>query len=132
MEDSNSLDLTEGLEDRVHVPFVYTRDHAEWLTADGQANFARGMEARVDQAQEETYAVMAMKDTLSSPFGLDSACPTLGLSDVRAQPPKRDEGYPTLATEGDLPDTASPDGLGPVMRHGSKRGRWTREGPGGR
>ena len=87
MEDSNSLDLTEGLEDRVHVPFVYTRDHAEWLTADGQANFARGTEARVDQAQEETYAAMAMKDTLSSPFGLDSACPTLGLSDVRAQPP---------------------------------------------
>ena len=107
MEDSNSLDLTEGLEDRVHVPFVYTRDHAEWLTADGQANFARGTEARVDQAQEETYAAMAMKDTLSSPFGLDSACPTLGLSDVRAQPPKRDEGYPTLETEGDLPDTAA-------------------------
>ena len=47
---------------------------------------------------------MAMKDTLSSPFGLDSACPTLGLSDVRAQPPKKDDGYPTLETEGDLPD----------------------------
>ena len=59
-----------------------------------------GVEARVDQAQEETYAVMAMKDTLSSPFGLDSACPTLGLSDVRAQPPKRDEGYPTLKNRG--------------------------------
>ena len=26
----------------------------------------------------------------------------------------------------------SPDGLGPVMRHVLKRGRWTREGPGGR
>ena len=25
-----------------------------------------------------------------------------------------------------------PDGLGPVMRHVFKRGRWTREGPGGR
>ena len=72
MEDSNSLDLTEGLEDRVHVPFVYTRDHAEWLTADGQASFARGMEASVDQSQEEAYAAMAMKDTLSSPFGLVS------------------------------------------------------------
>ena len=107
MEDSNSLDLTEGLEDRVHVPFVYTRDHAEWLTADGQANFARGTEASVDQSQEEAYAAMAMKDTLSSPFGLDSACPTLGLSDVRAQPPKKDEGYPTLETEGDLPDTTA-------------------------
>ena len=107
MEDSNSLDLTEGLEDRVHVPFVYTRDHAEWLTADGQASFARGTEASVDQSQEEAYAAMAMKDTLSSPFGLDSACPTLGLSDVRAQPPKKDEGYPTLETEGDLPDTTA-------------------------
>ena len=107
MEDSNSLDLTEGLEDRVHVPFVYTRDHAEWLTADGQASFARGTEASVDQSQEEAYAAMAMKDTLSSPFGLDSACPTLGLSDVRAQPLKKDEGYPTLATEGDLPDTTA-------------------------
>ena len=107
MEDSNSLDLTEGLEDRVHVPFVYTRDHAEWLTADGQASFARGTEASVDQSQEEAYAAMAMKDTLSSPFGLDSACPTLGLSDVRTQPPKKDEGYPTLETEGDLPDTTA-------------------------
>ena len=104
MEDSNSL---EGLEDRVHVPFVYTRDHAEWLAADGQASFARGTEASVDQSQEEAYAAMAMKDTLSSPFGLDSACPTLGLSDVRAQPPKKDEGYPTLETEGDLPGTTA-------------------------
>ena len=107
MEDSKSLDLTEGLEDRIHVPFVYTRDHAEWLTADGQASFARGTEASVDQTQEEAYTAMAMKDTLSSPFGLDSACPTLGLSDVRAQPPKKDEGYPTLETEGDLPDTTA-------------------------
>ena len=107
MEDSNSLDLTEGLEDRVHVPFVCTRDHAEWLTADGQASFARGTEASVEQSQEEAYAAMAMKDTLSSPFGLDSACPTLGLSDVRAQPPKKDDGYPTLETEGDLPDTTA-------------------------
>ena len=62
MEDSNSLDPTEELEDRVHVPFVFTRGHAEWLTADGQANFARGTEARVDQAQEETHAAMAVKD----------------------------------------------------------------------
>ena len=107
MEDNNSLDLTDGLEDRVHVPFVYTRDHAEWLTADGQASFARGTEASVHRSQEEAYAAMAMKDTLSSPFGLDSACPTLGLSDVRAQPPKKDEGYPTLETEGDLPDTTA-------------------------
>ena len=107
MEDSNSLDLTEGLEDRVHVPVVYTRDHAEWLTADGHTSFARGTEASVDQSQEEAYAAMAMKDTLSSPFGLDSACATLGLSDVRAQPPKKDEGYPTLETEGDLPDTTA-------------------------
>ena len=107
MEDSNSLDLTDGLEDRVHVPFVYTRDHAEWLTADGQASFARGTEASVEQSQEDAYAAMAMKDTLSSPFGLDSACPTLGLSDVRAQPPKKDDGYPTLETEGDLPDTTA-------------------------
>ena len=107
MEDSNSLDLTDGLEDRVQVPFVYTRDHAEWLTADGQASFARGTEASVEQSQEDVHAAMAMKDTLSSPFGLDSACPTLGLSDVRAQPPKKDDGYPTLESEGDLPDTTA-------------------------
>ena len=51
MEDSNSLDLTDNVEDRVHVPFAFTRDHAEWLTADGQANFARGTEASVTQSQ---------------------------------------------------------------------------------
>ena len=107
MEDSNSLDLTDCVEDRVHVPFAYTRDHAEWLTADGQANFARGTEASVEQSQEDAYAAMAMKDTLSSPFGLDSARPTLGLSDVRAQPSKKDDGYSTLETEGDLPDTTA-------------------------
>ena len=42
MEDSNSLDLTDTTETRVHAPFVFTRDHADWLTADGQACFARG------------------------------------------------------------------------------------------
>ena len=107
MEDSNSLDLTDSVEDRVHVPFAFTRDHAEWLTADGLANFARGTEASVTQSQEDAYAAMAMKDTLSSPFGLDSARPTLGLSDVRAQPSKKDDGYATLETEGDLPDTTA-------------------------
>ena len=40
-------------------------------------------------------------------FGLDSACPTLVLSDVRAQPSKKDVGYATLETEGDLPDTTA-------------------------
>ena len=50
---------------------------------------------------------MAMKDTLSSPFGLDSARPTLVLSDVRAQPSKKDDGYATRETEGDLPDTTA-------------------------
>ena len=107
MEDSNSLDLTDSVEDRVHVPFAFTRDHAEWLTADGQANFARGTEASATQSQEDAYAAMAMKDTLSSPFGLDSARPTLGLSDVRMQPAKQDDGYATLETEGDLPDTTA-------------------------
>ena len=107
MEDSNSLDLADSVEDRVHVPFAFTRDHAEWLTADGQANFARGTEASVTQSQEDAYAAMAMKDTLSSPFGLDSARPTLGLSDVRAQPSKKDEGYAALETEGDQPDTTA-------------------------
>ena len=55
MEDSNSLDLTDGLEDRVHAPFVYTRDHAEWLTADGQASFARGTEASVEQSHMQRW-----------------------------------------------------------------------------
>ena len=50
---------------------------------------------------------MAMQDTLCSPFGLDSARPTLVLSDVRAQPSKKDDGYATLETEGDLPDTTA-------------------------
>ena len=107
MEDSNSLDLTESTENRVHVPFAFTRDHAEWLATDGQASFARGTGASVTQSQEEAYAAMTMKDTLSSPFGLDSARPTLGLSDVRAQPSKRDEGYAALETEGELPDTTA-------------------------
>ena len=41
MEDGNSLDLTDSAEDRVHVPLAFTRDHAEWLTADDRP-FARG------------------------------------------------------------------------------------------
>ena len=107
MEDSNSLDLTDSAEDRVHVPFAFTRDHADWLTADDQANFVRGTEASVTQSQEDAYAAMAMQDTLCSPLGLDSARPTLVLSDVRAQPSKKDDGYATLETEGDLPDTTA-------------------------
>ena len=107
MEDSNSLDLTDSAEDRVHVPFAFTRDHADWLTADDQASFARGTEASVTQSQEDAYAAMAMQDTLCSPLGLDSARPTLVLSDVRAQPSKKDDGYATLETEGDLPDTTA-------------------------
>ena len=102
-----NFDLTESTENRLHVPFAFTRDHAEWLTTDGQANFVRGTGASVTQSQEEAYAAMTMKDTLSSPFGLDSARPTIGLSDVRAQPPKRDEGYAALETEGELPDTTA-------------------------
>ena len=41
-----SLDLTDSAEDRVHVPFAFTRDHAEWLTADDQANFLPGARRR--------------------------------------------------------------------------------------
>ena len=41
-EDGNSLDLTDNTENRVHVPFVFTRDHADWLTTDGHASFAAG------------------------------------------------------------------------------------------
>ena len=104
MEDSNSLDLTDSAEDRVHVPIAFTRDHADWLTADGQANFARGTEASVTQSQADAYAAMVMHDTLCSPLGLDSARPTLVLSDVRAQPSKKDDGYATQEAEGDLPD----------------------------
>ena len=96
MEDSNSLDLTDCAEDRVHVPFAFTRDHTEWLTADDQA-----------QSQEDAHAAMAMQDTLCNPFGLDSTRPTLVLSDVRAQPSKKDDGYAALETEGDLPDTTA-------------------------
>ena len=107
MEDSNSLDLTDNTENRVHAPFVFTRDHADWLTTDGQACFARGTGDSVVQSQNEAYAALTMKDTLSSPFGLDSARPTIGLTDVRAQPSKKDEGYAALETEGELPDTTA-------------------------
>ena len=41
MEDSNSLDLTDGLEDRVHVPFVYTRDHASLLALKRKISLAQ-------------------------------------------------------------------------------------------
>ena len=51
------------------------------------------------QSQEDAYAAMAVQDTLCSPFGLDSARPTLVLSDVRAQPSKKDDGYAALETE---------------------------------
>ena len=71
------------------------------------ANFARGTEASVTQSQKDAFAAMAMQDTLCSPLGLDSARPTLVLSDVRAQPSKKDDGYATLETEGDLPDTTA-------------------------
>ena len=56
MEDGNSLDLTDSAEDRVCVPLAFTRDHAEWLTADDQANFARSTEASVTQSQEDGHA----------------------------------------------------------------------------
>ena len=45
-----------------------------------------------------------MPDQLSSPFGLDSAQPIIKLADVRAQPPKQDQGYDTEETDGDLPN----------------------------
>ena len=66
MEDGNSLDLTDSAEDGVHVPLTFTRDHAEWLTSDDQANFVRGTGASVTQSQE----AMAMQDTLCSPSAL--------------------------------------------------------------
>ena len=107
MEDSNSLDLTDTTETGVRAPFVFTRDHADWLTTDGQACFARGTGDSVAQSQTEANAALTLKDTLSSPFGLDSARPTLGLTDVRAQPSKKDEGYAALETEGELSDTTA-------------------------
>ena len=113
MEDSNSLDLTDTAETGVRAPFVFTRNHADWLTTDGQACFARGTGDSVEQSQNDAYAALTMKDTLSSPFGLDSARPTLGLTDVRAQPSKKGEGYAALEAEGELPDTL------PLFRHSS-------------
>ena len=107
MEDSNSLDPMDTTEDRVHAPFVFTRDHADWLTTDGQACFARGTGDSVAQSQNEAFAALTVKDTLSSPFGLDSARPTLDLTDVRAQPSKKDEGYAALETEGELPNATA-------------------------
>ena len=103
-EDDNPLDLNDSVEDRVHVPIAFTRATADWLPEAGHALFAQGTEASVSQSQAEAYAAMAMPDCLCNPLGLDSARPALVLSDVRAQPPKRDEGYDTQEAEGDLPD----------------------------
>ena len=104
MEDGNSLDPTDSAEDRVYVPLAFTRDHAEWLTADDQGNFVRGAGWR-DAVPEGCLCGNGC--TFCSPFGLDSTCPTLVLSDVRAQPSKKDDRCAALETEGDLPDTTA-------------------------
>ena len=72
MEDSNSLDPTDSAEGRVHVPFAFTRDYADWLTADDQTNFARGTEASVTQSQEGCLCSDGCADTLCSPLGFRS------------------------------------------------------------
>ena len=102
--EDNPLDLNDSMDDRVHVPIAFTQATADWLPEAGHALFAQGTAVSVSQVQAEAYAALAMPDCPSSPFGLDSARPTLVLSDVRAQPPKQDEGYDTQEAEGDLPD----------------------------
>ena len=83
---------------------AFTQADADWLSDAGRALFAQGTHVGISQAQEDAYAALAMPDHLSSPSGLDSAQPTIMLSDVRAQPPKQDQGYDTDETDGDLPD----------------------------
>ena len=94
------------MDDRVQVPIAFTQAAADWLPEAGHALFAQGTAVSVSQAQADASAALAMPDCLSSPFGLDSARPALVLSDVRAQPPKQDQGYDTQQkeAEGDLPD----------------------------
>ena len=105
-EDANPLDLNDSMDDRVQVPIAFTQAAADWLPEAGHALIAQGAAVSVSQAQEDASAALAMPDCLSSPFGLDSARPALVLSDVRAQPPKQDQGYDTQQkeAEGDLPD----------------------------
>ena len=61
-EDDHPLDLTDSVEDRVHVPIAFTRDTADWLPEDGPALFARGTDASVSQSQANAYAAMTMPD----------------------------------------------------------------------
>ena len=100
----NPLDLHASKEDRTRLPMAFTQEAADWLSDAGRASFVQGTSEGHTKAQENAYAALAMPDQLSSPFGLDSAQPTIKLADVRAQPPKQDQGYHTDAIEGDLPD----------------------------
>ena len=83
---------------------AFTQEAADWLSDAGWANFVQGTSDSQSKAQENANAALAMPDQLSSPFGLDSAQPTIKLADVRAQTPKQDQGYDTEETDGELPN----------------------------
>ena len=103
-EDDNPLDLNDSRDDRNGIPIAFTRASSDWLNDDDAAAFVQGTSVSTSQAQAEAHEAYAMHDQLSCPFGLDSACPVLKLSDVRAQPPKKDTGYEVQDPEGNLPD----------------------------
>ena len=101
----NPLDLHDSMEDRTRLPVGLShRRPQDWLSDAGRAIFVQGTPNSQSKAQENAYAALAMPDQLGSPFGLDSAQPTIKLADVRAQPPKQDQGYDTEETDGDLPN----------------------------
>ena len=100
----NPLDPHDSMEDRTRLPMAFTQEAADWLSDAGRAIFAQGTSDGHSKAQENAYAALAMPDQLSSPFGLDSAQPTIKLADVRAKPPKQDQGYDTEETDGELPN----------------------------
>ena len=95
----NPLDPHDSMEDRTRLPMAFTQEAADWLSDAGRAIFAQGTSDGHSKAQENAYAALAMPDQLSSPFGLDSAQPTIKLADVRAGP-----RLDTDETDGDLPN----------------------------
>ena len=96
MED-NPLDLQNSMD-------AFTQEAADWISEADRTIFVQGTQEADSKAKDDAYAALAMPDQLSSPFGLDSAQPTVLLADVRAQPPNQDHGYDKEGTDGDLPD----------------------------
>ena len=101
MED-NPLDLHHSMDERTRTPVAFTQDAADWLSEADRTLFVQGTHDTDSKATEDAYVALAKPDQLSSPFGLDSAQPTVVLADVRAQPPNQDHGYEVEGLDGDM------------------------------